>query len=248
MRSALLLIVVVVGWIELEFDRPMQSVRPQVELSKPVQWQFRTWARLNDIVIDSITGEVHLSISEIDPASQRFKNGSSQPIWAPIQTGVLLTTLNEEQFQTLDLSVFPNASSGKRIGVGRVIRLEVIDETVRLRVESASTEIVVNLKRGSRLQLEIALSLDVCSPRESFVSCPFADFSEADLSRGDFERANLRGADLTGVNFTDAKLAFADLSGAIGRDINMSRAWLIGIDIGDAFLELVDYSEAVWTR
>jgi len=234
--------------IEISFDRPPLSARPQVWLSKPVEWTFRVEATLLDTARDPSKDVATFTFSEFAPVMERLKNGAANPMWAGIQTAVLLNTLSKMDSTPMDQRLSVRSDTEVVWERERVEAAEYSDDSVVVNtpVDARFPWFAENV--GRRVTIDLIVAVDSCAPRESTVSCPLADFSGADLGRGDFERANLRGADLHGVNFAGAKLAFADLSGAIGRDVEMSRALLIGIDIGDAFLERVSFVGAVWTR
>ena len=237
-----------IGWIETRFQRPSLSVRPQVWLSSPVEWTFRTQALLNAATEGDEPDVLRLSFTDFDQLADRYKNGANEPMWSTIQSQVLLETLSEMSLPSLGLR-FSVSNGSPIIDFGKTIAIpdftnDQSDVAVRssLSIEQVATAI------GQRVTLEFVVFVDRCASRESRVFCPLADFAGADLRRGDFERANLRGTDITGANFNGAKLGFADLSGSIGSNVDMSSAWLVGVDIGDAFLKDVEYQGAVWTR
>lgn len=231
-----------VGWIESSFDRPPLSARPQVWLSKPVVWSFRFDGALTRIVESPADGGDELVFEALDPVAQRFKNGSPSPEWAPIQVDVLLETLSDVDPEWVQAWVSGSAVA-ERIGG----RPSARDGLLVLSTSARPPEVVSDDSLSETFAIEILVTRGECEPRESRVWCPFADFAGADLSRGDFDGANLRGADLNGVDFSGAKLAAADLTGAFGVDVRMARARLIGINVRNAFLDRVDYTDAVWT-
>lgn len=248
MSLGIAILTVSVGWLDFSFERPALSVRPQVWLSSPVEWTFRTQALLSAVSKGEEANEVSLTFSDFEQFADRFKNQSSEPMWSPIQSEVLLNTLSEMSLTSLGLRLSIPADATVVDFGSSIVAPEISDDRGVIAVRSPLSIDQLSSAIDQRVTLEVIVFVDRCAPRESRVFCPLADFAGADLRRGDFERANLRGTDITGVMFNDAKLGFADLSGAIGSDVDMSSAWLVGIDISDAFLKDVRYKGAVWTR
>jgi hypothetical protein len=236
---------------EFSFRRPPLSARPQVWLSKPVDWLFETAAAQVRVTQNVESGALRFEFDEVGEISSRAKDSGASPLDTPIQTDVFVTTMKDLDLTTVRVRLSGITDSGDLSTFS--IRIQEVAYSESRLVVVGSLLVVLNatVADGTMLRnvtLSTELSVDTCEPRESRVFCPFADFSGADLSRGDFELGNLRGADLTGATMKGAKLGGTDFSGAILFDVDLSDSWLVGVDINEAFMDNVDFTDAVWTR
>ena len=236
---------------EFSFTRPPLSARPQVWLSKPVDWLFETAAAHVLVIRNGESEALRFEFENVGETSSRAKESGASPLDVPIQTDVLITTMNDLDLATMGIKVSGETESGDRSTFSVQIQELALSESRLVMVGSvlgASTTTVVDGTMLRNVTVSAELFVDTCKPRESQVFCPFADFSGADLSRGDFELGNLRGVDLTGATMTGAKLGGTDLSGAVLFDVDLSDSWLVAVDINEAFMENVNFTNAVWTR
>lgn len=241
-----------VALIELQFQRPLLSVRPQLWQSKPVDWLFEIPAEQMSLSTNFGSDQMLAVIEGYAPTASRSKNGGGVPLQAPLATHILFSTLDEMdrgdtqvQIKGFDLegSFYEVEFEAQKIRMNSdEISFEIAQPINDVEAISQSVSLLFNI------DILINLSVQACPPRESLVVCPFADFAGADLSRGDFDRANLRGADFTRAVMVGTKLGGADLSGSVLRDVNLSRAWLVAVDLGEAHLERVIFDQAIWTR
>lgn len=254
---ALLSVVVIVSALavynfETSFVRPSLSARPQVWLSQPVEWLFETDAEAMRVDKGPQAGMIRVYFREPAGSARRAKEFGGSPLSAPIQTDILFTTLREmDMIAAQAVVVVPDQMGRPASFAINVLNIEFGESVLALEGLLTENPEFANGLIGTTVRspgLQIWLPLGKCEPRESRVSCPFADFSRADLSRGDFELANLRGADFTGATMAGSKLGGADLSGAVLFDADLSGSWLVSVDIDQAFLENTLFTEAVWTR
>jgi hypothetical protein len=230
----------------------MLSARPQVWLSKPVDWLFETDA--DEMRIDKLPqdGRIRIWLAGLAENTRRAKEFGRSPMPVPIQSDIFFSTLSDVESTEMRVVVIVADDGGKASSFTMEISAnEVVNSDLVIEGSVTENQFLVDELVGAvvgKPGLQVWLSMDKCPPRESRVSCPFADFSHTDLSKGDFELANLRGADFTGATMIGSKLGGADLSGSILFGADLSHSWLVSVDIDQAFLDDTVFTDAVWTR
>jgi hypothetical protein len=225
-----------VGLIETSFNRPLLSERPAIAKAKPVVWKFDLPAKRVQWFATKV------EMNDVGSTATRTKGYLAKEAIPPIEIDLLVTTL-------MDLgeanSIWITNPDGVRVKVSTIHQIED-----NLMFEFEGPADLLQDEKHTDLPASVILEVHVngCEPSESRVRCPLVDFSAADLSRDDFERANLRGADLRGVKMDDAKLGGTDFSGALISGTSMRRAWLVAADFSGAFMDQIDFTEAVWTE